>query len=75
MFHYLSQNACMAVTVLLHYFYLSVFMWMFIEGVFLFTKMNPTYKSLKPSVCMAIGWGKRLFYTLVFHSGRFKPLR
>ena len=53
------QDACVAVTVLLHYFFLTVFMWMLMEGIFLFIKMKPTIKwSMKPVICMLTAWGK-----------------
>ncbi|XP_072025510.1 adhesion G-protein coupled receptor D1-like [Amphiura filiformis] len=59
------KTNCIAVTILLHYAYTAVFMWMLMEGVFLYLKMKPTIKwSLKPIVCMPIAWGIPMIITL-----------
>ncbi|XP_072025360.1 uncharacterized protein [Amphiura filiformis] len=53
-----AKNACIAVTLMLHYFFLTVFMWMLMEGVFLLIKMKPTMRwSMKPAVCISVAWG------------------
>ncbi|XP_072025650.1 adhesion G protein-coupled receptor L3-like [Amphiura filiformis] len=60
------KTNCIAVTILLHYAYTAVFIWMLMEGVFLYIKMKPTIKwSLKPSVCMPIAWGIPIIITLL----------
>ena len=60
--HLVFQDACVAVTVLLHYFFLAVFMWMLMEGLYLFIKMKPTIKwSMKSAICMPVAWGKAYY--------------
>ncbi|XP_072041399.1 adhesion G-protein coupled receptor D1-like [Amphiura filiformis] len=43
---------------MLHYLWLVVFMWMLMEGVHLFLKVNPSINwSIKLPICMPIAWG------------------
>ena len=54
-----QRTACSAVAVLLHYFLLSSFSWMLIEGALLFVKaVFIFHRELHPFKVMALGWGK-----------------
>ncbi|XP_071804837.1 latrophilin-like protein LAT-2 [Asterias amurensis] len=53
-----NRTACSAVAVLLHYFLLSSFSWMLIEGALLFVKaVFIFHRELHPFKVMALGWG------------------
>ncbi|XP_072023642.1 uncharacterized protein [Amphiura filiformis] len=53
-----AKVACIAVTVMLHYLWLVVFMWMLMEGIHLYLKVNPNITlRMKLSLCMPLAWG------------------
>ena len=68
------QNACITVTVFLHYLWLVVFMWMLIEGISLFLKVNPNITvKMKLSICMPVAWGKiKTFVYFLLSFGTFQ---
>ncbi|RZF33041.1 hypothetical protein LSTR_LSTR012776 [Laodelphax striatellus] len=51
--------ACVILVVLLHYFYLTNFFWMFVEGLYLYMLVVETFssKNIKLSAYVSIGWG------------------
>ncbi|XP_072037164.1 adhesion G protein-coupled receptor E4-like [Amphiura filiformis] len=60
-----AKVACIAVTVMLHYLWLVVFMWMLMEGVHLFLKVNPNISwGMKLPICIPIAWGIPAFIAI-----------
>ena len=58
---YLLQAACIAVSIMLHYLFLVVFMWMLMEGVFLYIQLHPNKNiNMKMLICAGIAWGEFL---------------
>ncbi|XP_072050580.1 uncharacterized protein [Amphiura filiformis] len=53
-----AKAACIAVAVMLHYLWLVVFMWMLMEGIHLYLKVNPNITlPMKLPICMLLAWG------------------
>ena len=56
-----SENACLIVAALVHYFLLVAFLWMLIEAYFMyqaFVKVFRDYGEYVMWKCSAFGWGK-----------------
>ena len=55
------QVGCMAVAILLHYFFLAAFAWMLCEGIFVFIYFNYLFYTglfAKKYFYFGFGWGK-----------------
>ena len=58
---FLRQAVCIAVTIMLHYLFLVVFMWMLMEGVFLYIQLHPNKNiKMRMPICAGVAWGKCL---------------
>ncbi|XP_048524326.1 diuretic hormone receptor isoform X2 [Dendroctonus ponderosae] len=59
---------CVFVVTLLHYFHITTFFWMFVEGLYLYILVVQTLirDSYKLRVYVAIGWGTPLFFIIVW---------
>ena len=58
---FLFQVGCTAVAILLHYFFLAVFVWMLCEGIFVFIYFNFIFYTgffAKRYFYFGLGWGK-----------------
>ncbi|XP_050056958.1 diuretic hormone receptor-like isoform X3 [Aphis gossypii] len=63
-----SNNACVLFTFSLHYFVLTNFFWMFVEGLYLYILVVETFtrENIKLRVYMSIGWGVPLVIMIVW---------
>eukprot|EP00102_Acyrthosiphon_pisum_P023201 XP_016660411.1 PREDICTED: diuretic hormone receptor-like isoform X5 [Acyrthosiphon pisum] len=63
-----SNNACVLFTFSLHYFVLTNFFWMFVEGLYLYILVVETFtrENIKLRVYMFIGWGFPLVIMIVW---------
>ncbi|XP_049779456.1 diuretic hormone receptor-like [Schistocerca cancellata] len=54
-----DATSCVALILLLHYFHLTNFFWMFVEGLYLYILVVETFtvKNIELSAYVAIGWG------------------
>ena len=61
------QVVCKVIAILLHFFYLSVFGWMLVEGIHLYRKVIKVYGSenIKMYPYLLVGWGIPAVITLV----------
>ncbi|XP_076265689.1 diuretic hormone receptor-like isoform X2 [Rhynchophorus ferrugineus] len=59
---------CVFLVTLLHYFHITTFFWMFVEGLYLYILVvrTLTRESFKLRVYLAIGWGTPLFFIIVW---------
>ncbi|XP_046678521.1 diuretic hormone receptor-like [Homalodisca vitripennis] len=59
---------CAVLVVLLHYFHLTNFFWMFVEGLYLYILVVETFnrKHIKLRAYIFIGWGSPLVFILVW---------
>lgn len=55
-----AQGVCVAVAVMLHYFFTASFTWMFVEAIHLFLKIVSVFniRITRMRYYVAIGWGK-----------------
>lgn len=56
-----SENACLIVAALVHYFLLVAFLWMLIEAYFMYQAFVKVFRDFGEHVmwkCSAFGWGK-----------------
>lgn len=65
-FHPLSQLPCKVMAVLLHFFFLSAFAWMLVEGLHLYSMVVKVFGSegSKHFYYYGIGWGKSALRSL-----------
>jgi len=63
----LSTIYCI-LSILLRYFQLSIFFWMFVEGLYLFLQVQASFSfgNLKLRHCVSIGWGSPLLLALLW---------
>ncbi|KDR16173.1 Diuretic hormone receptor, partial [Zootermopsis nevadensis] len=63
-----DTTSCVVLVVLLHYFHLTNFFWMFVEGLYLYMLVVETFtgENIKLRVYVIIGWGRsiRFMYCL-----------
>ncbi|XP_015604427.1 diuretic hormone receptor isoform X2 [Cephus cinctus] len=59
---------CIAIFSLLHYFHLTNFFWMFVEGLYLYLLVVKTFTgdNIKLRLCLVIGWGLPLLVIAVW---------
>ncbi|XP_025422368.1 diuretic hormone receptor-like isoform X3 [Sipha flava] len=63
-----SNSACVLLTFSLHYFVLTNFFWMFVEGLYLYILVVETFtrENIKLRVYMFIGWGIPLIIMIIW---------
>lgn len=61
-------STCIAFFSLLHYFQLTNFFWMFVEGLYLYLLVVQTFTgdNIKLRLCLVIGWGVPILVTAVW---------
>lgn len=65
---FLSQEVCIAVAVMLHYFFTASFVWMCIEAVHMFIKIVSVFniQRIRMRHYVALGWGRFWLLSLSF---------
>jgi corticotropin releasing hormone receptor 1 len=63
-----SSIACVFIVTLLHYFHISTFFWMFVEGLYLYILVVETLtrENFKLRVYVCIGWGLPMVFILIW---------
>ncbi|KAL0280431.1 UNVERIFIED_CONTAM: hypothetical protein PYX00_001721 [Menopon gallinae] len=63
-----DMTICILLTLALHYFYITTFFWMFVEGLYLYMLVVETFnrKSIKSYIYISIGWGIPVIVMLVW---------
>nr|QRN45474.1 diuretic hormone receptor CRF-DH isoform X2 [Carausius morosus] len=63
-----GSGFCLVLTILLHYFLLTTYFWMFVEGLYLYMLVVETFsaESIKLRVYIAIGWGAPLLIVVLW---------
>ncbi|XP_044266747.1 diuretic hormone receptor-like isoform X2 [Tribolium madens] len=63
-----ASIACIFVITLLHYFHISTFFWMFVEGLYLYILVVETLtrENYKLRVYVCIGWGLPMIFILIW---------
>ncbi|XP_067631932.1 diuretic hormone receptor isoform X2 [Eurosta solidaginis] len=63
-----SEAGCITLVMMFHYFNLTNFFWMFVEGLYLYTLVVQTFSSenLRFSIYACIGWGIPAIITLIW---------
>ncbi|XP_024084858.1 diuretic hormone receptor-like isoform X2 [Cimex lectularius] len=64
---------CVLLVILLHYFHLTNFFWMFVEGFYLYMLVVKTFtqENIKLRVYLAIGWGAPVLIVITWWIARF----
>ncbi|XP_031341072.1 diuretic hormone receptor-like [Photinus pyralis] len=71
-----NKGLCILLTILLHYFHLTNFFWMFVEGLYLHILVVKTFTgdNIKLPVYAIIGWGCPMVFVLIWGITRsFSP--
>ncbi|XP_044731852.1 diuretic hormone receptor-like [Chrysoperla carnea] len=64
---------CVILIILLHYFHLTNFFWMFVEGLYLYMLVVETFytENMKLKVYAAIGWGGPVLFVAAWATAKF----
>ncbi|XP_023245426.1 diuretic hormone receptor [Copidosoma floridanum] len=67
-----NKLLCVAFYVLYHYFQLTNFFWMFIEGLYLYLLVVKTFSgdNIKLKLCLFIGWGLPFVVTVIWGTAK-----
>ncbi|KAF5284731.1 hypothetical protein FQR65_LT13433 [Abscondita terminalis] len=67
-----NKGLCILLTILLHYFHLTNFFWMFVEGLYLHILVVKTFTgdNIKLPVYATIGWGFPMVFVLIWGTTR-----
>ncbi|GLG92730.1 Diuretic hormone receptor, partial [Gryllus bimaculatus] len=74
-----NGGLCSVLAVLMHYFYLTNFFWMFVEGLYLFLLVVATFtgEKVKLQIYIIIGWGIPgvivVTWAIIKHLGKTAP--
>ncbi|XP_066996249.1 diuretic hormone receptor-like [Anabrus simplex] len=63
-----DTTLCIFLTLLLHYFHISTFFWMFVEGLYLYMLVVATFtgENIKLRVYVVIGWGTPVLIVVIW---------
>ncbi|XP_063240041.1 diuretic hormone receptor-like isoform X2 [Bacillus rossius redtenbacheri] len=63
-----DSSSCVVLTILLHFFLLTTYFWMFVEGLYLYMLVVETFsaESIKFRVYVVIGWGAPLLIVVTW---------
>lgn len=64
------MTMCMILPLVLHYFHVTTFFWMFVEGLYLYMLVVETFNrtNIKAFVYVSVGWGKFYKYLFFWHN-------
>ncbi|XP_068908581.1 diuretic hormone receptor-like [Tenebrio molitor] len=63
-----NKAFCIFLIILLHYFHLTNFFWMFVEGLYLYILVVKTFtgENIKPRIYAVVGWGGPILFVLIW---------